>query len=113
MAKANEENYDILISRISKIYGSAAVTREKLKQHLINEFITKNPIFQFGRINSIRMPYGQETKNQTHYFGFLTLLKYEQHEDLLKTLQQEQWKFGDCILKFEKAATMRIPIEKS
>ena len=54
---ASNDQYDILISNISKMYGSAATTREKLKQFLISEFMENNWIFKYGRLHSIRLPY--------------------------------------------------------
>ena len=101
--------YDILISNISKEFGSATTTREKLKQFLISEFVCKNLIIKYSKIHSIRMPFGQEWKQQQYYFGFLTMVNTDVHDKLLMELNEQQLIFGDVMLKFDKAATYRVP----
>ena len=111
MATNETPKYDILITSISKMYGSAADTREKLKQFILSEFVKNNFIFKYGRLHSVRMPYAQEVKQQ-HYFGFLTMINPDVHDKLLAELQEKQWVFGESKLKFDKSATLRVPYVK-
>ena len=108
---ASNDQYDILISNISKMYGSAATTREKLKQFLISEFMENNWIFKYGRLHSIRLPYSQDPNTES-YFGFLTMADYAVHDTVIKEMQAKKWLFGDLFLQFDKSSTVRIPFSK-
>ena len=100
--------YDVRIPKITKIFGPPTVTRDRLKQYLLDEFAEHQLTTKYGVIKSIRMPFSQDT-NGTHYFGFLTMTSPEVHDRLLIDLAKITLRFGDLELSFEKAESMRIP----
>ena len=55
------------------------------------------------------MPFGQEWKQQQYYFGFLTMVNTDVHDRLVMELNETQLIFGDVMLKFDKAASYRVP----
>ena len=107
-AMATKNKNDIRITRITKEFGDPEITRDKLKSQINDELVQRQLTRKYGLMQSIRMPFSQ-TSRGVWYFGFLTLVDPDTHNELVQDLTKNPIKFGDMELKFEMADSRRSP----
>ena len=101
----SEEPRDILITNITREFGSAQHTRDMLKVEIFRIFKERGYSSKYGNVENIRIPFDGVFKK--FYYAHLTMKNITTHTPLLEEIRRTRIIFGSEELVFSKAISYR------
>jgi hypothetical protein len=101
----SEEPRDILITNITREFGSAQHTRDMLKVEIFRIFKERGYSSKYGQVENIRIPFDGVFKK--FYYAHLTMKNITTHTPLLEEIRRTRIIFGSEELVFSKAISYR------